>query len=157
MYGKRYYDPRISIFYGVDPLAEKFPHLSPYNYASNNPSTNIDLHGLQGIHYMEVLNDGTKRHVIEKNVVVLTQPQKAIPAGATPKQVARINRQNARIAVANAARVQSVKEELNSYYNGSEGQTKNTAGEPVRFQFNVSGKEDFDKTGMKQKEIDAKY
>ena len=31
----------------MDPIAEEFPHLSVYNYASNNPTTGIDLHGLQ--------------------------------------------------------------------------------------------------------------
>ena len=34
-------------FTGVDPIAEEFPHLSVYNYASNEPVNNIDLHGLQ--------------------------------------------------------------------------------------------------------------
>jgi hypothetical protein len=32
----------------MDPLANKFVYLSPYNYASNNPITNLDLWGLQG-------------------------------------------------------------------------------------------------------------
>lgn len=145
------------MFYGADPISDKFPHLSPYNYASNNPVTNVDLWGLQGLHYMEVLNNGAKRHVIEKNIIVLTQPQKAIPEGATPKQIARFNRQNARIASSNVAKVQSAREELNNYYNGSDGQAKNSSGEPVRYQFNVSGLEDFDKTGMTSKEIDAQY
>jgi len=31
----------------VDPIAEKFPHLSSYNYASNRLVTSIDLEGLQ--------------------------------------------------------------------------------------------------------------
>lgn len=47
-YGARWYDPAIGRFPGVDPIIEKFPHLTPYNYASNSPITNIDLWGLQG-------------------------------------------------------------------------------------------------------------
>ena len=31
-YGTRYYDPRISIFVSVDPLAEKYPHVGGYVY-----------------------------------------------------------------------------------------------------------------------------
>lgn len=50
-YGARYYDSAIGRFTGVDPIADQFPELSVYNYASNDPIVNIDLHGLQGIRY----------------------------------------------------------------------------------------------------------
>jgi RHS repeat-associated protein len=46
-YGFRYYDAALARFTGVDPLAEQMPELSVYNYASNSPIGNIDLHGLQ--------------------------------------------------------------------------------------------------------------
>ncbi len=46
-YGARFYDPVLGRFTGIDPLAEKFYHLSPYNYADNSPIANIDLWGLQ--------------------------------------------------------------------------------------------------------------
>jgi RHS repeat-associated protein len=44
-YGARYYNPRLSIWYGVDPLAEKFPSWSPYTYTFDNPITLIDPDG----------------------------------------------------------------------------------------------------------------
>ena len=46
-YGMRIYDPRIGRFLSVDPLTSKFPHLTPYQYASNTPIQAIDLDGLE--------------------------------------------------------------------------------------------------------------
>jgi RHS repeat-associated protein len=44
-YGARYYDPKMSLWLSVDPLAEKFPSHSPYNYCLNNPINLIDPDG----------------------------------------------------------------------------------------------------------------
>lgn len=46
-YGKRFYDSEIGRFIGVDPISEKFPHVSVYNYAENRPISGIDLWGQQ--------------------------------------------------------------------------------------------------------------
>ncbi|TXK77153.1 RHS repeat-associated core domain-containing protein [Mesonia sp. K4-1] len=46
-YGARFYAAWIGKFISIDPLAEKFPQLTPYNYAGNKPITYKDLHGLQ--------------------------------------------------------------------------------------------------------------
>lgn len=35
----------------MDPISDEFPHLSTFNYASNDPISNIDLWGLQGVKY----------------------------------------------------------------------------------------------------------
>ncbi len=47
-YGARYYDPRISIFVSVDPLAEHPKQIgsSPYIYVANNPINLIDPTGM---------------------------------------------------------------------------------------------------------------
>ncbi|MEC5395975.1 RHS repeat domain-containing protein [Bergeyella sp. RCAD1439] len=44
-YGARYYDPRVSLWLNVDPLAEKYPSWSPYAYVANNPINAIDPDG----------------------------------------------------------------------------------------------------------------
>ncbi len=44
-YGARYYDPVISRWLSIDPLAEKFTGLSPYNYTANNPVMLVDPDG----------------------------------------------------------------------------------------------------------------
>ena len=46
-YGARYYDPRTSVFLGVDPLAEKYPSLSPFVYCADNPVIYIDPDGMK--------------------------------------------------------------------------------------------------------------
>ena len=44
-YGARYYTDRLSIWLSVDPLADKYPHLSPYAYCADNPVNFIDPDG----------------------------------------------------------------------------------------------------------------
>ncbi len=41
-YGARYYDPVLSRWLSVDPLVEKYPGLSPYNYTADNPVMVVD-------------------------------------------------------------------------------------------------------------------
>ncbi len=45
-FGARYYDARISLWYGVDPMAEKYPDITPYGYTYNNPIKYTDPNGM---------------------------------------------------------------------------------------------------------------
>ena len=63
-YGFRMYDPAIGRFTGVDPISDKFPSLSTYNYASNSPIANVDLHGLQAVFFQVAARVGISGSVI---------------------------------------------------------------------------------------------
>ena len=45
-YGARYMNPMTSLWYGVDPLTEKYPSISGYIYCAGNPVKFIDIQGL---------------------------------------------------------------------------------------------------------------
>ena len=48
-YGFRNYDPQIGKFPQLDPLTDEYPLLTPFQYASCDPITNIDVDGLEGV------------------------------------------------------------------------------------------------------------
>src|SRR5687767_11515673 len=50
-YGMREYNQQIGRFFRIDPISEKFYFLSPYQYCSNNPITNVDLDGAEGLDF----------------------------------------------------------------------------------------------------------
>ena len=52
-YGARYYNPKFSIWLSVDPLAEKFPNMSPYAFCNNNPLYFVDPTGMASEGWIE--------------------------------------------------------------------------------------------------------
>ena len=46
-YGARHYDPCIMRFTTMDPMCEKYYHLSPYAYCGNNPVNAVDPDGMK--------------------------------------------------------------------------------------------------------------
>ena len=50
-FGARYYDSGLSIWLSVDPMSDKYPSMSPYNYCANNPVILVDPDGNEIIPY----------------------------------------------------------------------------------------------------------
>lgn len=48
-YGARQYDPTIARWNGMDPMAEKYPSMTTFNYCNNNPISIIDVDGQQSV------------------------------------------------------------------------------------------------------------
>jgi len=72
-YKYRMHDPRVGSFFAIDPLADKFPMLTPYQFSSNNPIGMLELEGLEGIKHSEYDISGKLiRHVVTMRVFVVT-------------------------------------------------------------------------------------
>jgi len=69
-YGARYYDPRISIFISVDPLAEQFVGWTPYHYVHQNPINLIDPTGMsaEGLEH-DSPQEEKKRSATEQGII----------------------------------------------------------------------------------------
>ena len=48
-FGSRYYSSDLSVWLSVDPMASKYPSLSPYTYCANNPVKLVDPNGEEPI------------------------------------------------------------------------------------------------------------
>ena len=68
-YGARYLNPMASVWYGVDPLAEKYQFLGSYVYCSANPIKIIDVDGNDEFH---VNGNGNIIKVVNNNSANIT-------------------------------------------------------------------------------------
>ena len=93
-YGARFYDPGICRFTTMDPMCEKYYHLSPYIYCGNNPVNAIDIKGdtitynYQGLQYNYIMKgdqsgfyDTQGNMLNEPNAYELTSALKTIQSG----------------------------------------------------------------------------
>jgi RHS repeat-associated protein len=57
-YGARYYNPMVSVWLGVDPLAHKYPHMSSYVFTGNNPVMLVDPDGMRIVWSVDAVRVG---------------------------------------------------------------------------------------------------
>ena len=70
-YGARLYDPVIGRWNAIDPLADEFDNVSPYNYGMNNPMLYMDPLGLDtlGINSSEPIQKGDAVRLEDGSIV----------------------------------------------------------------------------------------
>lgn len=70
-YGARRYDPVIGMFTSMDPLCEKYYHISPYSYCGGNPMNRVDLDGMDWYEHngqKHWFNSVTNTYIDDKNI-----------------------------------------------------------------------------------------
>ena len=73
-FGARYYTSDLSIWLSVDPMSDKYPSMTPYNYCNNNPVILVDPDGMD----VEVTENGNGTYTItggtfnkDKNIYIV--------------------------------------------------------------------------------------
>ena len=122
-YGFRNYDPQIGRFVELDPLTDDFSFLTPYQYASDDPITNIDLDGLEGLKSVGgIASDffqGSKTILQGEVVVVAIKASKPVQNSVNLAKVASLSMHAIKLA-AIVVRAQQAAKTLNHFSSAPE-------------------------------------
>ena len=80
-YGARMCDFAIGRFTGVDPKADQFAWVSPYNYAEDEPVGGLDLWGLQRADFNTYSDPGVQEYLRSKGRYTLTKEEDELVNG----------------------------------------------------------------------------
>ncbi len=67
-FGARHYDSELSVWLSVDPMADKYPSTSGYNYCAGNPVMLIDPNGMETIANNDWYQDLDGNYVFDESV-----------------------------------------------------------------------------------------
>jgi len=77
-FGARYYDSGLSIWLSVDPMSDKYPSMSPYNYCGNNPLVLTDPDGNTAGDYVNANGEIIGKDGANDNIVYLVSDPTSI-------------------------------------------------------------------------------
>jgi RHS repeat-associated protein len=67
-FGTRYYNSDLSLWLSVDPMSDKYPNLSPYNYCAWNPMKLVDPNGEECLDNLDWYKNGKGEIIWDNNV-----------------------------------------------------------------------------------------
>ncbi|MBQ6046460.1 MAG: RHS repeat-associated core domain-containing protein [Bacteroidales bacterium] len=77
-FGARYFMPTLSIWNSVDPMADKYPSLSPYNYCAWNPIKLVDNDGMEIADYYDIYGNYIGSDGRKDNIIYLVTDEKEV-------------------------------------------------------------------------------
>jgi RHS repeat-associated protein len=91
-YGARFYNPVTSLWLSVDPLAEKYPSMSPYIYCANNPIIYIDpdgreIIGKESLENAAKFKDETNKKIADLRIEKMKEQNSNKPSKKNIKEI----------------------------------------------------------------------
>ena len=137
-FGSRYYNSDLSIWLSVDPMASKYPSLSPYVYCANNPVKLVDPNGEEILIYGATYIPGEKCNSTDPNIqkawgtlneIYKTDAGKDIINEMCGKDAPKFNITNDKGRYANAGDCERSGENITLHLNGQIGNIKSLSHE----------------------------